>query len=114
MSQVRSLSLPPNTALWESSVNPPARHAGDRRFESGQSRQLSGCRITEVSMAWDHVAKVRLLLLRPINVLIVKLAKTVELHSTGEGSNPSEGTKTALSSIGRKAGSQPDKQGSTP
>ena len=25
----------------------------------------SGCRITAVSVAWDHVAKVRLLLLRP-------------------------------------------------
>ena len=91
-SEVQILCSPPiYTALWESSANPPARHAGDRRFESGQSRQkvfvcgvnvsicqgsgwipdrqglnLSGCRITVVSVAWDHVAKVRLLLLRPI------------------------------------------------
>ena len=33
----------------------------------------SGCRITEVSVAWDHVAKVRLLLLRP-NVRVTELA----------------------------------------
>ena len=30
-----------------------------------QPVSTSGCRITEVSVAWDHVAKVRLLLLRP-------------------------------------------------
>lgn len=139
-SEVQILCSPPiYTALWESSANPPACHAGDRRFESGQSRQkvfvcgvnasicqgsgwipdrqglnLSGCRITVVSVAWDHVARVRLLLLRPINVLIVKLAKTVELHSTGEGSNPSEGTKWRFLLSARKTGSQPVKQGSTP
>ena len=61
---------------------------------------LPGCRIAAVFGFWEPEAKVRLLLLRPVsavpnckNVLIVKPAKTAELHSAGEGSTPSEGTK---------------------
>ena len=39
---------------------------GSGWIPDGQGLNLSGCRITVVSVAWDHVAKVRLLLLRPI------------------------------------------------
>ncbi len=54
----------------------------------------SGCRITEVSVAWDHVAKVRLLLLRP-NMSLWRNRHTQAVQSRFiPGSNPGRGTRT--------------------